>query len=298
MDKQKKSYILGISAILLWSTVATSFKFALSELNYIQTIFYSVLFSTIILFIYLLFEKKHRLIFSSSSKQYAFSAFLGFLNPFLYYVVLLKAYSLLPAQLAQPLNYTWPMMLVLLSVPLLKKKIKLIDFIAIIISFCGVILISLKDNFSISNIDEPFGILLATGSSIIWALFWIFNIKDSRDEVVKLFLNFFFGLIFISILMALTNNFTIPSQKGFLSTLYISFFEMGITFILWLKALKLSEKQERLSNLVYISPFMSLFFINIFLHENIYKTTIIGLVLIVLGIFIQNIFSKKKKIKA
>jgi len=291
----KKSFILGISAILFWSTVATAFKFALNNLNYIQTIFYSVLFSTLIIFVYLVIEKKQSQLFQFTLKQYFFSAFLGFLNPFLYYLILLKAYSLLPAQLAQPLNYTWPIMLVLLSVPLLKKKLKKIDLIGIMVSFSGVIFISLKDNFSFNNIEEPFGIMLATGSSIIWALFWIYNLKDDRDVVVKLFLNFLFGLIFITITIFVTDNFIIPTKEGLNSTLYISFFEMGITFILWLTALKLSTSQEKLSNLVYISPFLSLIFITIFLHENIYSTTYIGLSLIVLGIFVQNIFSKKNQ---
>ncbi|NJK98814.1 MAG: EamA family transporter, partial [Bacteroidales bacterium] len=49
---------------------------------------------------------------------------LGFLNPLLYYLVLFKAYSLLPAQIAQPLNYTWPLILVILSIIFLSKNIR------------------------------------------------------------------------------------------------------------------------------------------------------------------------------
>ena len=40
----------------------------------------------------------------------------------LYYLILLKAYQLLPAQVAQPLNMIWPVILVFLSVPILKQK--------------------------------------------------------------------------------------------------------------------------------------------------------------------------------
>jgi drug/metabolite transporter (DMT)-like permease len=39
------------------------------------------------------------------------SAITGALNPFGYYLILFKAYSLLPAQLAQPLNMIWPVTL-------------------------------------------------------------------------------------------------------------------------------------------------------------------------------------------
>ena len=41
---------------------------------------------------------------------------LGLVNPFLYYLVLFKAYDLLPAQEAQAINYTWALMLAFLSV--------------------------------------------------------------------------------------------------------------------------------------------------------------------------------------
>ena len=47
---------------------------------------------------------------------------MGLHNPFLYYLVLLTAYKLLPAQEAGTLNYIWPLVLVLLSIPLLDKN--------------------------------------------------------------------------------------------------------------------------------------------------------------------------------
>ena len=38
-------------------------------------------------------------------KSIFISALLGLINPFIYYIILLKAYKLLPAQVAQPLKY-------------------------------------------------------------------------------------------------------------------------------------------------------------------------------------------------
>ena len=49
------------------------------------------------------------------------------------------AYSLLPAQVAQPLNFIWPITLVLLSIPILKQKLKLKSLFALMLSFVGVI---------------------------------------------------------------------------------------------------------------------------------------------------------------
>lgn len=300
MKNQKKAYIFAIISVLFWSTVATSFKFALNEINPSQNLFFSIINSLAVLFLILVFQKKIHLIFKSSTKELLFSAFLGFLNPFTYYLVLFKAYSLLPAQLAQPLNYTWPIILVILSAIILKQKLNFLNFIAIIISFIGVVFISLRDKYSF-EIENPEGILLATGSSIFWALFWILNVKDKRDDVIKLFLNFFFGLIFISIFILLTDSFIIPTTKAYLSTLYIGIFETGVTFVLWLYAMKFTERTDKIGNLVYISPFLSLFFINLVLKESIYFSTIIGLILIVTSIIFQqfvNKYNTRKKIES
>ena len=75
--------------------------------------------------------------FSCSPKQYLRSAALGFLNPFLYYLVLFEAYDRLPAQEAQPLNYMWPIVVVILSAPLLKQPIGRVSLAGIAVSFFG-----------------------------------------------------------------------------------------------------------------------------------------------------------------
>lgn len=217
---------------------------------------------------------------------------LGFLNPFLYYVVLFKAYSLLPAQEAQPLNYTWSIVLVLLSIPLLKQKIRFASILAIFISYFGVFVISTRGDilgFTFTNLN---GVFLALGSAVIWALFWIYNIKDKRDEVAKLFLNFSFGFVFILIAMLLSSRMRIPAMVGLLGATYVGLFEMGITFVLWLKALKLSRTTAQVSNLIYLSPFLSLVLIHFVVGEKILPSTIIGLIFIVAGIIMQQRYSR------
>lgn len=281
---ENKAYIYGIIAVFLWSTVASAFKISLKYLNFLQLLFYSSIFSILILFSILIFQNKLSMLKYYSRRDYFYSIFLGFLNPFLYYIVLFKAYSLLPAQQAQPLNYTWPIMLVLFSILLLKRKIKWMSIIALIISFVGVFIISTEGNFLIkSNLE---GIFLALSSSIIWALFWIYNMKDNRDVVTKLFLNFLFGFIFISIFMVISSKI-IFSIYGIIGALYVGLFEMGITFIVWLKALELSKNVAKISNLIYFSPFISLIFIHLIVGEKILPQTILGLILIVGGIIMQ-----------
>ncbi len=189
-------------------------------------------------------------------------------------------------------------MLVLLSIPILKQKIKLISIFAIVISFIGVIIISTKGNFSALEFSNLKGDLLPLGSAVIWALFWIYNIKDKRNVVIKLFLNFAFGFIFILIL-GLLRDFRkiimIQNYRSLLGAVYVGIFEMGITFIIWLKALNLSKTTAQVSNLIYLTPFLSLMVISIIVGETIFLSTIIGLVFIITGIIIQQYYSKLKQ---
>ena len=295
MDRQKKAYLYAILTVLLWSTVASAFKITLRHLNFIQLLFYASFVSMVALFLILLCQGKLRELSTFSKREYLYSALLGFLNPFFYYTILFKAYSLLPAQEAQPLNWTWPIMLVLLSIVILKQPIGLMSVIAILISFSGVFVISTHgDVFSFHFTNLP-GALLALSSSVIWALFWIYNIKDRRDEVLKLFLNFCFGFLYTLVVVAVSGQFYWPPLNGLLGVVYVGLFEMGITFVLWLKALQLSRTTAQVSNLVYAAPFLSLFFIHFIVGEEIMLSTVVGLILIISGVVIQQIAGNRKE---
>jgi drug/metabolite transporter (DMT)-like permease len=287
MEKQRLAYLYAVTAVFFWSTVASAFKVSLRYLDFLQLLFFSTIASIVILFVILVVQNKLSLLKQNSPKDYLRSAMLGFLNPFLYYVVLLKAYSLLPAQEAQPLNYTWSIVLVLLSIPLLGQRIKLKSILAILISYLGVLIISTRGDLTGLTFSNPTGVVLALGSSVIWALFWIYNIRDKRDETARLFLNSCFGFVFISIVMLASSRMVFPEVEGLLGATYVGFFEMGITFVFWLKALRLSRTTAQVSNLIYLSPFLSLVLIYLIVGETIMLSTIIGLVFIVAGIIIQ-----------
>jgi len=290
MTRTRQSYLYALLAIFFWATVPTAFKICLKELSIIHMLTIASVTSAIVLFVIVAIEKKIHLLFKFTWKELLNSAILGFINPFIYYIILLKAYSLLPAQVAQPLNMIWPIILVFLSVPLLGQKIRTRSYIALLISFAGVYIISSQGKlFSNSHADIT-GILLATGSSVFWAVYFILNVRDKRDEAVKLLLNFLFGSVYLIITLVITNDlqFTGTGLKGLSAAIYIGIFEMGLTFFLWLRALTIASSTDKVSNLVYLAPFLSLVFVHFILHEPVYYTTPFGLLLIIGGIWIQN----------
>jgi drug/metabolite transporter (DMT)-like permease len=291
MTNQSKAYLFAGIAIFFWSTVATAFKISLRYIDFIQLLFIATWTSFLVYLLTALFRKKLFPVLNFSVNEILHSALLGLINPFIYYLILFKAYSLLPAQVAQPLNMIWPIVLVFLSIPFLKQKIAFKSFLALFISFTGVYFVSSQGEPFKLQISEPLGIILAAGSSIIWSIYWIFNVRDSRDEVHKLLLSFFFAGIYISILFPFVTDFSSINLKGAVMAVYAGIFEMGITFLFWLRALRLTSTTDKISNLVYLAPFFSLILIHIFVGETIYWTTIFGLSLIVGGIITEKVRS-------
>ncbi|MEN3044193.1 MAG: DMT family transporter [Candidatus Hydrothermales bacterium] len=281
-----RGLIFSLLATFLWSTVATSFKLTLKYITFKEMLFYSSLTSFLILFlIYFLNFKKN--LFKISKREIFNSIILGFLNPYLYYLVLFKAYSLLRAQIAQPLNYTWPIILTFLSTFFLKTKIRFINIISLLVSFLGVIVIATEGEFKTIKVESKLGAVLALLSSFIFSSYWILNLKDKRSDIEKLTTNFLFGFLYIFLTQIFTDSIRIPPLKGLIGSIYIGLFEMGVTYLIWLYALKKSKNIAVTSNLIYLSPFISLFLISLILKEKIMLSSIIGLLIIVLGILLN-----------
>jgi drug/metabolite transporter (DMT)-like permease len=289
MNRTRLSYIYAGLAVLFWSTIPTVFKIGLSELDVLTMLTIATVTSTFVLFTIVITGKKTELLKKTTGKEIVASALLGLLNPFIYYLILLKAYKLLPAQVAQPLNMIWPIILVFLSIPILGQKIPGKSFAALFISFIGVYIISSQEQPFRPGRSDTIGVLLACGSSILWSLYFILNVKDKRDESIKLFTNFLFASFYLLIAFLIAGNWHIViSTKGASASIYIGIFEMGLTFYFWLKALQLAETSDKVSNLVYLAPFISLIFVHFIIHEPVYYTTPAGLLLIISGIYVQN----------
>ncbi|MCW8891232.1 MAG: DMT family transporter [Sedimenticola sp.] len=287
MTQQSKAYLYGISAVLLWSTVATAFKLSLRHMEPIQLLFYASLSSITILFLVVVIQGHLKTLKSIPRSELIFCAGMGLLNPCLYYWVLFKAYDLLPAQEAQPLNYTWAITLSILAVPLLKQHLRKIDLVAIGVSYFGILVIATHGSPLSLHFSDGFGVSLALVSTLIWSLFWIFNTRSHIEPVVGLFLNFLFALPVIALITGFTTGFQIESTDGLYGAAYVGLFEMGITFVLWLKALRLTESASKIANLIFLSPILSLFLIHFIVGETIHWSSGIGLLLIIAGNALQ-----------
>ncbi len=295
-SRQHTAYLFALGAVLLWSTVATAFKIALRYLDVYQLLLVASMSATLCLLLIVLVTGRLALLARVDGRAYLRLAWLGILTPFCYYLVLFRAYDLLPAQVAQALNYTWAITLMLLSVPILKHRITRFDCIATATCYAGVALICFSGaQFPAGELSTP-GVLLALGSTVIWACYWLLKTKDRIDPVLGLFVSFLFSLPFVAAACWLRSDVPSLELAGILSGVYVGLFEMGITYILWLAALQRAEATAKVSTLIFLSPFISLIFINRVLGEAIAATTLMGLALIVGGLLVQHCSARVENI--
>lgn len=299
---QNQAYAFAVATVLLWSTVAVAFKLALQQIDVFQLVFYSTFAATIILICISWAQGSITSLSIQFKNHWKMTVLSGCINPVLYYLVLFAAYDRLPAQIAQPINYTWAIVLTFLSIPFLKQRMTWADLTAAFVCYAGVVVIATQGAFSLSDLwdSKPTleifpmigqevweGLFFAILSTFIWAGYWILNVRDPREPSIAICLNFLVALPVSFIVCLVFSTPVLISNQSLIFAAYIGFAEMAVAFLLWSKALKMAENTSRVSNLIFLSPFLSLVFIHLFLKETIHSTTYFGLLIIVAGLLLQ-----------
>jgi drug/metabolite transporter (DMT)-like permease len=287
LDDQQKAYFYGLGAVLCWSTVATAFKLSLAYLSPAQLVLLSSLVSWLFLGAMLMASGK---LAGMGEGNFLRPALLGCVNPFLYYLVLFQAYDMLPAQEAQALNYTWALTMALLAVPLLGHSFRALELVAALVCYVGVLVIATRGQLLALEFANPAGVGLALLSTLLWAVYWLFNASEQRDPVVALFLNFSFALPALFTYCLWRGELAVLPWQGVLGAAYIGLFEMGLSFILWLSAMRLTRSTIRISSLIFVAPPLSLLLIHFVLGEAILVSTLVGLGLILAGLALQHLY--------
>ncbi|PXX47994.1 DMT family transporter [Aquitalea magnusonii] len=289
MPQQKKAYLLGLSAVLAWSTVATAFKISLQHLSPAQLVLYASIASTLSLLSILLWQGRLASLLPALRQHWRGSLLLGAVNPLAYYLILFQAYALLPAQEAQAINYTWALTMTLLSVPLLKHQLSRHDVLAAVICYLGVLVIGTHGQLLQLHFSSLAGVGYALASTLLWAGYWIFNARDQREPVIGLTLNFLLSLPLTLAFCAFSGELKPVAWQGLAGAAYVGGLEMGFTFVLWLSAMKLTSSTARIANLIFLSPLLSLGLIHFIVGEPILPSTLIGLGLILGGLLLQKL---------
>lgn len=285
MTNQTKAFFCAGLTILAWSTVSTAFKVALETLSPMQLIYVSMASAALFLLATVAAGKKFHEFRALSLTQWKRGALLGVML-YLYYTLLFVAYDHLPAQIAQPINNTWALMLALLASWLMKQKLSLAEFLWMLFAYSGVLVITSGAGETLGPL-HPLGLACVIASTLLYALYWIANTKSGLPPLPGLLICFSVSCVLAALTLIVRGEALLMPLRPLLGGVYVGLFELAVPFLLWGVALRLTSSVARISTLPFLVPFLALFWINLVIREPIAWTTIAGLILIISGTFMQ-----------
>ena len=292
MTRKTRSYFYLGLCIISWALIPVVSKKMLIELDNLQILFYSTIFSVLSMICILIYQNKFSLFKKYSSFDYLNMAWLGFLGTYLYYILLYGAFALTSASEGFILAYTWPILVLVLAFILLKERVTIKKIISILISFMGIWVIVSKGNLSSLNFSSLNGDLLALAGAFVFALFSVLGKKSKYDQVISVFIYFLTALFLLVPTIFLFSSLKLPSLEIWPWIVLNGLLVNGISYVFWFKALEYGDTSV-LTNTLYLTPFTSLLFITLFLGEPILISSVIGLLIVVTGIFLQSMRFKK-----
>src|SRR5690625_3668025 len=283
MNHDKQALLLALGAVGLWSTVATAFKVGLAEMSPLPFLWLASLISWIVIG---LLVAQQGLFRRALVQGWRTAVWAGLMDPVAYYLVLFGAYERLPGQEAMALNYTWALVMAFLAVPILGQRLTRMDVLAGLVAYGGVWVIATRGALLDVTFADPLGGVLALASTLIWALYWLLNARDPRPPLVAQWQNFSVGVPLLTLLL-MGSGIESISWVGLTAGIYVGLFEMGIAFVLWQLAVHRASRTAKVSNLIFLSPPISLLLLHWIVGEPIRASTLLGLALILAGLTLQ-----------
>jgi drug/metabolite transporter (DMT)-like permease len=280
-NKQKALFHILI-CVCLWALIPVVSKTGQAGLDNHQFLFWSGLVSVITLFVATIINKKLSAFKTYSKKDMAYAVFTGFIGAYLCYILLYFGYASASGLEVLILQYSWPLMVVLISIFYLKEKQNLRRWLSVIIGLTGVFIVLTKGNLHNINFGNLKVDLLVIAGAFCIALFSILSKKLTSEPYSLNTIYFITGCVCAFLSMLLFSKFALPSRQNIIPILINGIFVNGISYILWVKGLRLANASY-LAPFGFLTPVISAIYLITFFNEPLLMPYIAGLVLVLIS---------------
>lgn len=285
----KKEYLLASYTIFCWGTLPAVTKLTLTSISNMQVLFISSLIASGCLYLYLLFSGRIKLFRSLARSDLWQLIGLGFLGNFLYSAFYYASLRTLPSADACIINYLWPIIATICAAVILREKIKAAEWLAILLSFTGVVIISTRGS-GLSMADAQ-GVLLCVAGALCYGVFNVLNKKKGLDQLLCTAVYFTVTAVCSGPILFVTGEMAPMSGTTWAGMLWLGVFIDALAIFAWGAALQLSEVGV-LSNLAYLTPVAAVIVSYMTLREPIEFYAVIGMLFVLGGCLLQ-VFSKR-----
>nr|WP_247605588.1 DMT family transporter [Providencia rettgeri] len=272
----------ALACVLIWSFIPIVSRLGQAGMDSFQFLFWSNLISAISVVIVALgsgYKVSKLFILPRNTIKKVF--ILGFLDC-LFYLLLYYGYSIENGIAVLVIQYSWPLIIILLSVVLLKDKLAGRQIVGIIIGFIAVIITFTKGQITQLHVENPTALLLVFSGAFCFALMSVFSRQYSIDPYISTVWLFIFSTLTSLVLLLLFSEVQLPSKAAFWPTLINGILINGVSYILWFKAMNTGHS-AKIASVVFLSPVLSVLWLVLILSDPFEIAYIIGVLLVVIS---------------
>jgi drug/metabolite transporter (DMT)-like permease len=278
-----------VLALVLGSLVPVMLKIASQNINIYEYLLITYLVAVPASFIYILARGKlGRLIDGIRNvKEFAFIALLGLLNYGMLEYGLTYAEKFVSASLATVVYRTFPILMLIFLPVMLRERISKYQIIALLLGFAGIYIAVTGGSLSVFSHSNGLIIGLIIAVALASAFVSVAIKKYSFDMEIAMFM---FNLATLVFFAALFFAVRAPMQPingaALMSILYVGIIYNVFVGLMYYGALRMI-KTTFVTNIYFLSPFLTFIFSWIMLGEQIYFYYIAIAVLVAVGLAIQ-----------
>lgn len=212
----------------------------------------------------------------------------------IYFALKYTAYSISPVAEASVLQSTYMVFIALFAIPVLGQEASFTKILGIFIGFAGVALIISGGSFTGFSASYLPGFLCALGAGISFGLFSVLSEKTKYEPLSALFYYQGYSALTLTLLLIVRGGFAFPVSGGEIAAIFYNGPVANVMGVfLWLYAQNSVRDVSLLTGMLYFVPFFNLVCFFLFLHIPIPLYAFQGLLLIVGGMAVHTVRSRR-----
>lgn len=252
--------------VALWAFIPVVSKMGQTELDQFQFLFWSSLVSFATLLLLTLQQKKTKHFREFGWRGLLHASILGLLGTFIYYWFLYQGYREADGMSVLVMQYTWPLMIAILSVFLLGERLSKHVIIALCIGMFGVILVLTKGHISQLKNGLDASLLWVAAGAFCFALFSVLSKKVHYEPLSLNSLYFGVATIAAAVLLYQKSQWVLPHGEQWLGIIANGVFINGVSYVFWIAALRRLPASE-VAVFIFSTPVLSTLYLYLFYAE-------------------------------
>lgn len=296
-NKDIRGLVTAILAMVFWSLSFVWVKEVLTVYKPMTVVFFRLIISVVLMALFLIITGRFRL---PDGRTLLFLLLMAFFEPFLYFLGETNGMQYVDSTLGSVIISTIPLFTPLAGWLFFREKVTYKNAIGVVLSFAGVLLVAVNSQFSLDA--DPRGIyllMLAVFAAIGYSLV-LKNVSDDLSPLNVIFYQNLFGLfLFLPVWYKLDLEHTMATgfhMEAMIDICKLAIFASTIAFVFYTYAIRDIgiSKATVFCNTI---PVFTAIFAYFIIDEQITVQKMIGIAVVISGLFLTQQNSKKKRWK-